>query len=270
MFDKKGLSVGNVFLILFLVILGLAFFFLFFIKEGDIIFSFNPEFIFSNFLEIWSVSSSFDLVLVKYVFFIFLILLLYSSFSSFNFPESEILKILFSIICSALFLSSFGPSFFIALRSNFLAVPFSLLIIFPALILGVFSFFVVRFDNFIFGILQRFFWGIYFGYLAVASGLKFFFGFSGLFGDVRIFSLLWGYYENLFAGFEKISSGFGVLGLFVLFLSSLVLFWLGFVKNQFVLNSFSKVIDSSNELRQEDNFGRFARMQSQVANSTRS
>jgi hypothetical protein len=53
-------------------------------------------------------------------------------------------------------------------------------------------------------------------------------------------------------------------------LSSLILFWLGFIKNQFVLNSFSKVIDSSNELRQEDNFGRFARMQSQVANSTRS
>jgi hypothetical protein len=270
MFDKKGVSVGNVFFVFLLIIIGFSFFFLFFVDEEGINFSLNSDFIFSSVLKIWTVSLTFDFILIKYVFLIFLVLLLYSIFSSFNFPKSEIVKVFLSVFCAFLFLSSFGPSFFLALRSNYLAIPFSLLVIFPALILGVFSFFVVRFNNLFFGILQRFFWGIYFGYLALASGLKLFFDFSGLFGEVKVFSLLWKYYENLFAGFEGISSGMGNIGLFVLFLSSLILFWIGFVKNRFVLSYFENIIDSSQDLKSEDNFSRFARMQNQVAKTTRS
>ncbi|MCF7800328.1 hypothetical protein K9M16_05005 [Candidatus Babeliales bacterium] len=162
-----------------------------------------------------------------------LVVLIYSIFGYVNFPENSGIQFLIAIILG--FLSTYALS--AAEVSTFLlsysALSTAIILFFPILIIGFFSYVAVMKDNFFAVFSQKILWLIYSLYLLLSSGLTL------LLKNASILGLETGKWGGFFAFFDfniKTAGNYSSTILVIQFIVAIAVFWIFVLRNKTILN----------------------------------
>ena len=110
-------------------------------------------------------------VFIKYLFLVLVFVMAYSSFNIIRFPEETYLRAILSVVVAILFTIVIRPEELIAAMINFKSVGLTMILVFPMIVLAMFSFAMAVQMNAMGIVLQRVIWGIYSVFLFLNSSL---------------------------------------------------------------------------------------------------
>lgn len=130
----------------------------------------SPDGLF-KWLSTWESGTDVSTIFIKYLLLVLVFILAYSSFNIVKFPEEPYLRAILSVVMAILFTIVIKPEELIAAMINFKSVGLTMILVFPMIVLAMFSFAMAVQVNAMGIVLQRVIWGIYSIFLFINSGL---------------------------------------------------------------------------------------------------
>jgi len=226
----------------------------------------NPAGNIAQWLKAWESGKEENVsgVFLKYLFLILIFIFIWSVFAFMNFPSSKIARFIISLIFGILVTMFISPPELFAAMTAYTAAGIGLILVFPVLVLSMFTFAVAVKSHSAGLVVQRVLWTAYSVYLFITSGAGLASHFTKTGKGESLFNSLLGWFTT-----ESLVPR-GKTVLFVLFIISIVIFFTAVIGNDYVTHFFAEAQRKGDMHALEDELKRSKAYDKTRAEQTRS